>query len=115
MQTTSRIETPNIFARDSLTVAEEVAANLAANATQYDADAGLPTEEIAILKESGLLLLPVPREYGGADASWPQLYRVVQLLASGSGSIGQIYANHICLVNAAFALGRPGRQSSPTG
>jgi alkylation response protein AidB-like acyl-CoA dehydrogenase len=109
MQTTSPIETSNISTRDYLTVAEEVAANLAANAIQYDAEAGLPTEEVSMLKESGLLLLPVPREYGGAGASWPQLYRVVQILASGSGSIGQIYANHICLVNAAVALGRPGQ------
>jgi alkylation response protein AidB-like acyl-CoA dehydrogenase len=109
MQTTSPIAVTHIFARDYLTVAEEVAVNLAANGVQYDAEAGLPTEEISILKESGLLLLPVPREYGGAGATWPEMYRVVQILASGSGSIGQIYANHICLVNAAVALGRPGQ------
>jgi len=90
MQTTSPIETSNISTRDYLTVAEEVAANLAANAIQYDAEAGLPTEEVSMLKESGLLLLPVPREYGGAGASWPQLYRVVQILASGSYSFDNV-------------------------
>jgi hypothetical protein len=70
MQTTSRIETPNIFARDYLTIAEEVAANLAANAIQRNSEAGLPTEEIAMLKESGLRLLPAPREYGVPFPLW---------------------------------------------
>lgn len=109
MQTTSLSITSNVFVKDYLTVAQQVADAIAVNANQYDTAAGLPTEEIALVKASGLLLLPIPREYGGAGASWPQLYRVVQILASASGSIGQIYGNHIALVNAAVALGRPGQ------
>ncbi|MEM9138125.1 MAG: acyl-CoA dehydrogenase family protein, partial [Cyanobacteria bacterium P01_F01_bin.42] len=95
--------------KDYLTVAQEVAEEIAAAAFGYDVDAGLPAEEVTRLKESGLLLLPVPREHGGAGASWPELYRVVQTLAGASGSVGQLYANHIGLVNAAVPLGRPGQ------
>ncbi|MGP1387254.1 MAG: acyl-CoA dehydrogenase family protein [Thainema sp.] len=109
MQTTSLSTTFNIFAKDHLEVAREVATAIATQATQYDIEAGLPTEEIAILKKSGLLLLPIPREYGGAGATWPQLYRVVRIIAGASGSIGQIYSNHIGLVNATVALGHPGQ------
>ena len=109
MQTVSSTQPADVFAKDYLTVAQEVAAAIAAEALGHDIDAGLPVEEVAQLKASGLLLLPVPREYGGAGASWPELYRVVQTLAGASGSIGQIYANHIGLVNAAVALGRPGQ------
>ena len=109
MQTVNFPQTHDVFVKDYLTVAQEVAEAIAAEATQYDFEAGLPVEEVALLKDSGLLLLPVPREYGGAGASWPELYRVVQILAGASGSIGQIYANHIGLVNAAVPLGRPGQ------
>lgn len=105
----SSLQVANVFAKDYLTVANEVATAIALNANQYDSEAGLPMEEIALLKTSGLLLLPIPREYGGAGARWPQLYRVVQILSGASGSIGQIYGNHIALVNAITALGRPGQ------
>lgn len=108
MQTAS-LSTTNIFVKDYLEVAQEVANEIAAQANQYDTTAGLPNEEISLIKKSGLLLLPIPREYGGAGARWPQLYRVVQILASASGSIGQIYGNHIALVNGPVVLGRSGQ------
>lgn len=109
MQTTISSNTLNSLAKDYLTVANDVAAAIANHAIEYDTAAGLPTAEIAALKEAGLLLLPVPRACGGAGATWPQLYQVVQALASASGSIGQLYANHISLVNVAAAIGRPGQ------
>lgn len=109
MQAACSSEAFNTTAKDYLTVANDAAKAIAEQAVQHDAEAGLPLEEVAILKESGLLRLPVPRTYGGGGATWPQLYQVVQILARASGSIGQIYANHIGLVNAAVALGRPGQ------
>lgn len=109
MPTAPSSERLDVFLKDYLTVAQEVADRIAAKANQYNAEAGLPNEEVALLKDTGLLLLPVPREYGGAGATWPQLYQVVKLLAGASGSICQLYANHIGLVNAGAALGRPGQ------
>lgn len=93
--------------KDYLTIAQEVAALLSKTILQADQAAGLPHEEVAILKASGLLQLPVPRQFGGGGANWPQLYRVVKTLSTVSGSVGQLYANHIGLVNAPAALGRP--------
>ncbi|MEO0984161.1 MAG: acyl-CoA dehydrogenase family protein [Cyanobacteria bacterium J06639_14] len=107
MPATSTSKPLDILIKDYLTVAQDVATALAEKATQHDAEAGLPTEEVAALKASGLLLLPIPRQFGGAGATWPQLYRVVQTLAKASGSIGQLYANHIGLTHAAAAIGRP--------
>ncbi|NER80457.1 MAG: monooxygenase, partial [Leptolyngbya sp. SIO1D8] len=106
MQAMSPLKPLDVFAKDYLTMAKEVAMQLAEKAVQHDVEAGLPIEEVAVLKESGLLLLPVPRQYGGAGATWPQLYKVVQTLANASGSIGQIYANHISLVHGPAAIGR---------
>ena len=109
MQTTIPINPLSVPVQDPLAVAREVAVAIGDRAVRYDHEAGLPTEEIALLKASGLLRLPIPRVYGGGGATWPELYQVVQILAGASGSIGQLYGNHIVLLNAAVALGRPGQ------
>lgn len=99
----------SVTASDYLSIAHRVAQQLAANAVQQDAEAGIPDAEVEALKRSGLLLLSVPRAYGGAGATWPEVYKVVQILASAQGSVGQLYANHVSLVAAAEAIGRPGQ------
>lgn len=95
--------------RDYLAIANDVSTQLAADAVSQDIEAGIPSLEVNAIKESGLILLTVPREYGGAGATWPQAYKVVQTLARASGSVGQIYANHISLVAVAEAIGRAGQ------
>ncbi|MBW4518149.1 MAG: acyl-CoA dehydrogenase family protein [Scytolyngbya sp. HA4215-MV1] len=93
--------------KDSLTVAAEIAAQLSVHAVSRDAEAGIPTEEVALLKRSGLLLLPIPGEYGGAGARWTEIYPVIQALAKAQGSLGQLYANHVVLVILGEVIGRP--------
>jgi alkylation response protein AidB-like acyl-CoA dehydrogenase len=100
---------PAITFTDYLSVAAQVAEQLAADAVNQDREAGLPTAEVEALKRSGLLLLPIPRQYGGAGATWPQVYQAVQALANAQGSVGQLYANHVSLVAAVEAIGRPGQ------
>ncbi|MBE9156976.1 acyl-CoA dehydrogenase family protein [Nodosilinea sp. LEGE 06152] len=100
---------PSITFTDYLSVATQVAEQLAADAVNQDREAGLPTAEVEALKQSGLLLLSIPRQYGGAGATWPQVYQAVQALANAQGSVGQLYANHVSLVAAAEAIGRPGQ------
>ena len=92
---------------DYLTIANEVSTQLATNAVEQDAIADIPTEEVDALKQSGLLLLPIPREYGGAGATWPQVYEVVRILSRVQGSIGQLYSNHAILVSMGKLLGQP--------
>ena len=85
--------------KDYRAIANEVSAQLAAHGVEQDAKAGSPVEEVSALKQSGLLLLPIPREYGGVGATWPQIYNVVQILSKAQGSMGQLYANHATLVS----------------
>lgn len=75
--------TPTLTAtvKDHLTIANDVSAQLAANAVEQDAKTDIPLEEVGILKQSGLLLLPIPREYGGVGASWPQVLEVTRILS----------------------------------
>ncbi|MEM9163509.1 MAG: acyl-CoA dehydrogenase family protein [Cyanobacteria bacterium P01_F01_bin.4] len=103
------INLQKIDVQDYLAVAAKVGQQLAVNAVQQDAEAGIPTVEVEALKRTGLLLLPIPREYGGAGARFPEVYQVVKTLAKAQGSVGQLYANHATLVHAAAAIGRPGQ------
>jgi alkylation response protein AidB-like acyl-CoA dehydrogenase len=91
---------------DYQAIALNVAKALAANAVERDRTAGIPTEEIDILKKSGLLLLSIPQRYGGIGATWSEVYKVIQTLSAADGSSGQLYANHITLVTAGEAIGR---------
>ncbi|PSN12892.1 monooxygenase [filamentous cyanobacterium CCT1] len=100
---------PSLTFTDYLSVAAQVAERLAADAVNQDRSGELPTAEVEALKQSGLLLLPIPRQYGGAGATWPQVYQAVQALANAQGSVGQLYANHVSLVAVPEAIGRPGQ------
>jgi alkylation response protein AidB-like acyl-CoA dehydrogenase len=91
------------------TIAAKASAELAATAVDRDAQAGIPEQEVEVLRQHGLLKLPIPKAYGGLGANWPEIYKAVQTIAKADGSTGQLYANHACLVNAAYAMGRPGQ------
>jgi alkylation response protein AidB-like acyl-CoA dehydrogenase len=94
---------------DYSTIAAEAFAELAATATERDMQAGSPDQEVQILRKAGLLKLPIPKVYGGDGAGWVDSYKAIQTLAKADGSTGQLYANHVCLVNMAKAMGRPGQ------
>lgn len=95
--------------RHTLAIAANVAQSLAANAVERDRTAGLPEQEVQILKQSGLLKLSIPQAYGGWGADWPTVYQVIQAIATADGSVGQMYANHATLVTLGQVLGRPGQ------
>jgi alkylation response protein AidB-like acyl-CoA dehydrogenase len=78
-------------------IATELAANLRRMAAERDAIAGIPTQEIECLRNTGLLPLVVPQVYGGIGASWPTAIAIVQTLASGDSSTAQLYGYHLLL------------------
>lgn len=80
-----------------VTIATSLAEELAATAVERDRQAGLPTQEVQQLKKSGLLSLVIPKQYGGAGATWVEALKVVQELAKAEGSIGQLYSNQLIL------------------
>ncbi len=94
---------------DYQAVAEELSQALSASALERDQQAGIPEAEINLFKKSGLLLLSIPKKYGGMGASWLEVYRVIQTLSKADGSSGQLYANHVTLVTVGEAIGRLGQ------
>ncbi|WP_421656502.1 acyl-CoA dehydrogenase family protein [Leptothermofonsia sp. ETS-13] len=84
--------------KDFHAIATALSEEFAASAVERDLEAGIPEEEIRRFKESGLLALNIPREYGGIGANWIESSKILQELSKADGSIGQLYGNHLALV-----------------
>ncbi|MEY4582503.1 MAG: putative dibenzothiophene desulfurization enzyme [Pseudomonadota bacterium] len=81
-----------------LALAERVAGALAQTAVARDQRGGTPKHERALLRESGLLTLAIPRELGGWGASWPEIFAVVRKLAQVDGSVAHVFGfQHLLL------------------
>lgn len=74
--------------------AQEVSDILAADAVDRDRANESPHNEVALLKNSGLVTLLGPAEHGGGGQSWDTAYKVIRTIARGDGSIGQLLGYH---------------------
>ena len=74
--------------------AEEVSRILATDAVERDRAGASPVDEVALLKNSGLVTLLGPTAHGGGGQDWPTAYRVIRTIARGDGSIGQLLGYH---------------------
>jgi alkylation response protein AidB-like acyl-CoA dehydrogenase len=90
-----------------LNVAVSLSQELAQSAVKHDATDGISEYEIERLRESGLLPLVVPKEYGGAGATWIDALKIVYELSKADGSIGQLYGNHLNLTVLSHISGTP--------
>jgi alkylation response protein AidB-like acyl-CoA dehydrogenase len=87
--------------------ASEVAAILATDAVRRDRDGKTPYAEVQLLKDSGLVTLLGPAEFGGGGQNWTTAYRVIREIATGDGSIGQLIGYHYLWAWAARLVGTP--------
>jgi alkylation response protein AidB-like acyl-CoA dehydrogenase len=87
--------------------ASEVAAILATDAVRRDREAKTPYAEVQLLKDSGLVTLLGPAEFGGGGQNWTTAYRVIREIATGDGSIGQLVGYHYLWAWAARLVGTP--------
>src|SRR5271166_6003036 len=67
----------------SLAHVELLAREFAKRAGEHDRNGSFPFENFKLLKESGLLALTVPRQYGGGGAGLAQTVEVLGAIAQG--------------------------------
>lgn len=96
--------------KDYIDLAVTLSKELAQSAVERDAKAGVPEQEINKLRESGLLPLIVPKQYGGIGATWIDALKIVRKLSKADGSIGQLYGNHLNLTALGHVSGTPGQK-----
>jgi alkylation response protein AidB-like acyl-CoA dehydrogenase len=79
---------------DPLSVAKALAARLAATAVERDRVGGHAAAEREWIRESGLLTLSIPAEYGGAGADWPTVYHAIRILAQADSALAHVFGFH---------------------
>ncbi|AWK74711.1 monooxygenase [Rhodococcus oxybenzonivorans] len=86
-------ETPTTSA-EWIARAQKVSDILARDAVERDRVGAAPYAEVQLLKDSGLVTLLGPTEFGGGGQRWETAYQVVRVIARGDGSIGQLLGYH---------------------
>lgn len=94
---------------DWLHTARELADDLATDAVEREQAGKPPLDEVARLRESGLLTLLVPAERGGGGADWRTAYTVVRTIAAADGAIGHLLGSHYFLSFCARFFAGPDR------
>ncbi|MEJ8672130.1 acyl-CoA dehydrogenase family protein [Streptomyces sp. MS1.AVA.1] len=94
---------------DWLHTARELADDLATDAVEREQAGKPPLDEVARLRESGLLTLLVPAERGGGGADWRTAYTVVRTIAAADGAIGHLLGSHYFLSFCARFFACPDR------
>lgn len=97
-------------ATGALEVAAELSREFAAEAGARDAERRLPHAEVKALKESGLLALSVPVEFGGLDAPAQVIAEVFRLIGHADGSLAQIPHSHYTFLEAIRLQGTAAQQ-----
>ena len=77
-----------------LNTAKVLAAEIAQTYPLRDARREFPYEEVARLKQSGLLSIVVPEEYGGRGLSIGDAVECTMVLATGNPSVAQLFLVH---------------------
>lgn len=92
-------------------IAENVAQTLAQDAVARDRANETPYAETKLLKESGLVTLLIPQQFGGGGAHWSTAFEAVRILARADASIAQLLAYHyINEGNIVFTIADPAKR-----
>lgn len=73
---------------------QSLLANLAATAVERDQQGGHAAAEREAIRQSGLLHLSTPREWGGAGLPWSTVYQVVRQVAQVDSALAHVFAFH---------------------
>ena len=97
-----------LIATDSpLLIATSLSEWLAQTAVERDRKGGTPKIERDIIRDSGLLALSIPTQYGGLGGSWAETLQTVRILARADSSIAHVYAFQHLMLATARLFGSP--------
>jgi len=92
---------------DYIALATALAQEFAKTAAERDAKGGTAKYERDRLRQSGLLNLIVPKEYGGVGETWIAALRIVREFAKVDSSIAHILGYHYLQVITPYVFGTP--------
>jgi len=77
-----------------ISLAKSLADEFAVTAVERDLFGGTPKQERDRIRESGLLKLVIPTEYGGIGENWITAFKISRELARTDASIAHVYSYH---------------------
>jgi len=84
----------NLKLQDYIILAESLAAEFAQSATERDIQGGTPKKERDRLRQSDLLKLIIPKEYGGIGANWITIFPIIREFAKVDSSLAHVFSYH---------------------
>ncbi|PBQ10165.1 acyl-CoA dehydrogenase family protein [Pseudomonas syringae] len=90
-----------------LETARELAIEFARTAVERDQRGGTPAAERDALRESGLLALSIPRQFGGHGANWRETFEVVREFARVDSSVAHVLGFHHLMLATVRLFGKP--------
>lgn len=91
---------------------EAVAQALDKTAVERDRAGGTAWAERQVLRESGLLKLSVPAVYGGPEAAWPFIYKIVRRFAEVDSSLAHLFGFQHLQVASVLLFGNEQQKQS---
>lgn len=90
-----------------LDIAKQLAQIFADTAAERDKQGGNPKRERDLIRQSGLLGLSIPVEFGGQGADWATIFKTIQTLAQVDSSLAHVYGFHHLLIATVQLFAQP--------
>ncbi|AUG06855.1 acyl-CoA dehydrogenase family protein [Pseudomonas sp. S09G 359] len=98
---------PHSVLPSPLQTAKLLAAEFALSAVERDERGGTPKAERDALRQSGLLALSIPTQYGGLGARWSDTLGIVREFAKVDSSIAHVFGFHHLMLATVRLFSRP--------
>lgn len=89
---------PNHLLQSPIEIAKQLAKTFATTAAERDKQGGNPKAERDLIRDSGLLGLSIPTEFGGQGADWATIFKTIQIIANVDSSLAHVYGFHHLLI-----------------
>lgn len=83
---------------DVIPVAQSLAQQFAQTAIERDKVGGTPKHERDLIRQSGLLSLSIPDQFGGLSGQWQDVFNVVKIFAQADSSLAHVFGFHHLLL-----------------
>lgn len=90
-----------------LQIAQQLAETFAQTAAVRDKQGGNPKAERDLIRQSGLLGLSIPKQYGGQEADWQTIFKTIQIIAQVDSSLAHVYGFHHLLIATVQLFSQP--------
>lgn len=88
----------NHIQQSPIEIAQQLAKTFATTAAERDKQGGNPKYERDLIRDSGLLGLSIPTEFGGQGADWKTVFKTIQTIANVDSSLAHVYGFHHLLI-----------------